>query len=115
MNGEKKGSLVTKSTFLHNTEIESSEISKDEINNEKRAKKTPHGRCISLNEMIHRMLRYAEVYMNLICVAISTMTLELHIGGVKVHTDQNIEDGEYASSVSNHIRSNKVNLYQWRN
>ena len=40
------------------------------------------------------------------------MPLELRIGGVKVDTDQNIEDGSYTSSVFNHIHSNKVNLSQ---
>ena len=41
MNGDKKGSLVTKSRFLHNTKIASSKISEDETKNVKRKKKTP--------------------------------------------------------------------------
>ena len=40
MNGDKKGILVTKSTFLHNTKIASSKTAKDEIKNAKRDKKT---------------------------------------------------------------------------
>ena len=40
--------------------------------------------------MIHHMLRYAEVYKNLICIEILTMPLKLMIGGVKVDTDKNI-------------------------
>ena len=54
--------------------------------------------------MFHRMLRYAEVYTNLICIETSKIPLELRIGGVKVNTDQNIEDSAYTSSVSNNIR-----------
>ena len=65
--------------------------------------------------MLHCMLRYAEVYTNLICIEISAMPLELRIGGVKIDTDQNIEDGAYTSSVFNHNRSNKVDLSQWIN
>ena len=56
------------------------------------------------------MLSYADVYTNFICIAISTMPLELRIGGVKVDTDKNIKDGADISYVSNRIRSNKVNL-----
>ena len=65
--------------------------------------------------MLHCMLRYAEVNTNLICIEISAMPLELRIGGVKIDTDQNIEDGAYTSSVFNHNRSNKVDLSQWIN
>ena len=115
MNGDRKGGLVTKSTFLHNTKFASSKIAEDEIKNAKRDKKQPHGRIISLTEMLHCMLRCAEVYTNLICISISTMPQELSIGGVKVDTDKNIEDGAYTQSVSNHIRSNKVNLPPWIN
>ena len=112
MNGDKKVSLLTKSTFLHNTKTASSKIAKDEIKNMKKEKKHPHGWCIALTEMLNCMLRYEEVYTDLICISISTMPLELRIGGVNVDTDQNIEDGSYTSSVFNHIHSNKVNLSQ---
>ena len=61
------------------------------------------------------MLRYAEVYKNLICIEILTMPLKLMIGGVKVDTDKNIKDGADISYVSNRIRSNKVNLPPWIN
>ena len=79
MNSDKKGSLVTKSTFLHNTKIASSKITKDEIKKAKRDKKDPHVWIIDLTEMIHYMLRYAEVNENLICIEISTIPLEVCI------------------------------------
>ena len=54
--------------------------------NERRNKHHPDGRCISLTEMIHVMLRYPEVYSDLEFTSVSTMPLEMRCMK-KIHTD----------------------------
>ena len=112
-NKEKKGSLQTNSTYLHNTKITTSDIQQEKERKENRDNKHPQGRCISLTEMLHVMLRYPEVYTDLVFISISTMPLELRCTKV-IPTDSEFDDGYYSTSISEHIRSNKSNFQFWR-
>ena len=67
MYNENKGSYATNSTYLHNTEITSSDIQQDADKKAQRCNaKHPNGKSASLTEMLHVMLRYPEVYTDLI-------------------------------------------------
>ena len=63
--------------------------------------------------MLHVMLRYPEVYTDLIFISISTMPLELRCT-VNIETDSEINDGFYTNSISHFVRSQKVNFPRWR-
>ena len=62
------------------------------------------------------MLRYPEVYTDLVFVSVSTMPLELRCAK-KIDSDSiedsSIEDGSFTTSISSHVRSIK-NLSSWR-
>ena len=60
------------------------------------------------------MLQNAEIITDHEFIAISTICLELLVGGAKIYTKQ-IVDGAYILLVSDHIRSGITNLPQWRN
>jgi predicted GIY-YIG superfamily endonuclease len=113
MNKDKKGSLETNSTYLHNTKIASSDLQQEKEKDEKRGVKHPEGRCVALTEMLHVMLQYPEVYTDLAFVSISTLPLELRCYK-KITTDTQVEDGVYTTSVSYHVRSEKDNFPRWR-
>ena len=66
MNKEKKGTIQTSSTYLHNTKISSSEAQQQKEKKERRDNQHPEGRIISLTEMMHVMLRIPEVYSDLV-------------------------------------------------
>ena len=113
MNGKKSGSLISNAQFLHNTKVTSSKIQEDKDREKRRDSKNPQGRCISLMEMLHVMLKYPEVYTNLRFISISTMPLELR-AGVQIDTDANdLEDGAYVGSISDHVRQS-LGLPAWR-
>ena len=66
MDIENKGSHATNSTYLHNTEITSSDIQQEAYKKAQRCNaKHPDGKCASLTDMLHVMLRYPEVYTDL--------------------------------------------------
>ena len=111
---KKDGSMVTKSYFLHNTKVSSSEIAEEKEKDSRRDSNHPQGLCIAMTQMLHHMLRYAEVITDLNFVVISTLPLELRMGGIKVVTDNAVEDGAFVSSASNHIRNNMNGLPDWR-
>ena len=106
-------SLLTKSTFLHNTKITSSKIQEDK--DRKKDTKYPQGRYISHIEMLHQMMKYPEVTTDLTFVTITTMPLEYRSG---IELDNYVlspaEDSAQSGSVSNDIRSSKDGLPQWR-
>jgi hypothetical protein len=56
VDGSKSGSLVTKSSFLHNTKVTSTKINEDKERETKRENKRVQGRAISQMEMLHMML-----------------------------------------------------------
>ena len=113
VDGSKSGSLVTKSSFLHNTKVTSTKINEDKERETKRENKRVQGRAISQMEMLHMMLKYPEVFTDLNFVAIPTMPLELR-AGIDIDTkNDNIEDGAQVGIVSNEIRRG-LDLPEWR-
>jgi predicted GIY-YIG superfamily endonuclease len=113
VNKSDKNRLESNSTYLHNTKITSSDKQQQKEKVEDRDSKHPQGRCVSLTEMMHVMLRYPEVYTDLVFISVSSLPLELRCFK-KITTDSEIEDGVYTNSVSQHIRSNKPNFPIWR-
>ena len=113
MNKDNKGGLVTQSTYLHNTKVTTSDVQQEKEKEKEKNFKHPEGRCISLTEMLHVMLRYPEVYTDLCFVSISTLPLELRC--VKqISTDEEVNDGVFVESESSFIRESKPNLPNWR-
>ena len=113
MNKEKKGSIATYSTYLHNTKVSSSGIQQQEEKEAKKDSKHPEGRCIALTEMLHVMLRYPEVYTDLRFVSISTLPLETRCLR-QISTDEEVNDGIFVESEACFIRANRTNLPEWR-
>ena len=114
MDKKKKGNLVTQSTFLHNTKISSSKMGEEEVKKSKRNNHHPHGRCISLTEMLHHMLRYPEMFTDLVFIAISTMPLELRIGGVSVDQETSPRDSHCITPLSTNTHRQIRYLPEWR-
>lgn len=77
------GELIRKAYFLHNTKITSSKMAQDnerEKNEKKKNKQEVHGRCVSVNEMLHQMLKYPDVFSDLEFKKIPTTSLEFRVG-----------------------------------
>ena len=110
---EVKGEINTSSTYLHNTKITSSNIQQEKEKEKRRDTNHPEGRCISLTEMLHVMLRYPEVYTDLRFVSISTMPLELRCLR-QMATDTQVQDGVFVNSMSTAIRDSRNDLPIWR-
>ena len=107
-----QGRITTRAVFLHNTKVASSKMGEDK----ERAKYDGmiQGRCISLMEMMHVMLKYPEVYTNMRFISIPTMPLELRAGVVlDTNSNEEDEDGEYITSASDSIRQS-LQLDKWR-
>ena len=66
--------------------------------------------------MMHVLLQYPEVYSDLAFTSISTLPLELRcttrIGTDNIQDD--VEDGTFTTTVSQHVRSGKTNFPAWR-
>jgi hypothetical protein len=103
--------LLTKSTFLHNTKIASSKMQEDK--DRKKDSSYPQGRYISHVEMLHQMLKYPEVITDLHFVTITTTPLEYRAG---IELDSFVApapDEGQSGSASNDIRNGKA-LPEWR-
>ena len=68
--------LKVTAEFLHNTKISSSAKAEKDLQDKKYSKDAPKGRMISLNEMLHVMLKYPEVITDLQFTTIPTVPLE---------------------------------------
>ena len=111
--GNSAASLMTKSTFLHNTKIASSKIQEDEDRG--KDNKYPQGRYISHIEMLHQIMKYPEVTTDLSFITITTMPLEYRAGiELDNYVLSPVSDSAQSGSVSNDIRSSKEGLPQWR-
>ena len=71
------GSLIRRSNFLHNTKIVTSDKQQQKERQSKRSWKHPQGRVISLNEILHHLLKYPEVITDLKFIQIPTTSLAL--------------------------------------
>jgi hypothetical protein len=71
------GSFIQRSNFLHNTKIVTSDKHQQKQRESKRSWKHPQGRVISLNEILHHLLKYPEVITDLKFVQIPTTSLAL--------------------------------------
>ena len=80
---DSKGQLATKGQFLHNTKIATSKKNEDDARAKSRDSTHPQGRAISLNEMVHLLLKYPEIITNLVFIFISTLPLEFRAGTAK--------------------------------
>jgi hypothetical protein len=69
------GKLCNSSTFLHNTKVTRSANNEEALRSSQRTSSRPQGRMISLNEMLHVMLRYPEVKSDLTFVTIPSRVL----------------------------------------
>ena len=89
------GSLIRRSNFLHNTKISSSVYHQQKEQELKRDYNHTLGRCISINEILHHILKYPEVITDLRFVIILTMSLELRtrdlIGKRTLTTNDDVE------------------------
>ena len=66
MDNENKSSYASNSTYLHNKKITSYCIQQEpRKKSQKLNAKHPGGRCASLTEILHVMLRYPDVYTGL--------------------------------------------------
>jgi hypothetical protein len=64
--------------------------------------------------MLHHMLRYPEMFTDLVFKAISTMPLELRIGGVSVDRETSPCDSHCITSLSTNTCRQIRDLTQWR-
>ena len=62
----KNGTLISQTTFLHNTKIATPAHNEEKARQNDRNSKKPKGRRISLCEMYQVLLRYPEVHLSLI-------------------------------------------------
>ena len=104
------GTLVTITTFLHNTKVSSTKINEEKEKANKGVNSYPQGRCITHMEMMHHMLKYPEVITDLVFVTIPSMPLEFRSG---VYLEKPLMDSAQDGSVSNDIRQAK-GLPPWR-
>ena len=108
----KNGVIQTRKEFVANSKITSSKIHEDEARDLKRDSKRVRGRAISLNEMLHHMLRYSEVKTDLCFVSVPTNALEIR---PRVHLKKPIQsiDGAEVGVLVDNVRRRK-NLPDWR-
>ena len=105
-----EGKMISKVSFLHNTKITSSKIAQDR-ERKKNANKN-EGRVITTFEMLHVILQYPEIITNLNFVKVTTMPLEYR-AGIKMTTEDRVEDGAFVTSGIDHYRNNK-GFPDWR-
>ena len=104
-------SLLTRSTFLHNTKVTSSKMQEDK--DREKDSKYPQGRAIAHVEMLHQILKYPEVITDLEFISIATMPLEYR-SGIELDSFVASADTAQTGSVSNDVRSSIEDLQQWR-
>ena len=109
----KNGALVSRAYFLHNTKVSTSKFNEDKLKEQNRSKNHVQGRAISQNEMVHMMLRYAEVYTDLNFISIPTIPLELRAGVDKGAYFSMTEDGADAGILSDIVRVSIIDD-EWR-
>ena len=71
------------------------------------------GHFVSLSKMIHLILYYTKIYMDLNFVPTSAMTLEPHSEQL-IKNDKVTYNGKFTPWYSNCIRLMRVNITQWR-
>ena len=74
----KNGTPVSKSNFIHFTNISSSNKNEEYTLINERYCNHPRGIVISMIQMLHIVLKYREVHTNLLFENITTIPLELH-------------------------------------
>ena len=95
------GSLIMRSNFLHNTKISSSVYHQQKEQELKREYNHTLGRCISINEILHHILKYPEVITDLRFVIIPTMSQELRTGDlIGKRTPTTNDDLEYTTDIN---------------
>ena len=104
-----KGQLVTKGQFLHNTKITTSKKHEDDARAKRRDNNHPQGRAISQNEMVHLLLKYAEIITNLNSIHISTLPLEFCAGSEKRDVTDRI--AHHRVTNTNQNDGNQVNVF----
>lgn len=110
VDGEDK--LVTQATYLHNTKVSSSKMGEEKLR--KNVAHKPQGRCISLLEMLHIMLKYPEVVRDVEFCQVPTMPLESR-PAVKINSNvEQDEDRQYQTSTIDNMRRNILQLDGWR-
>ena len=107
----RNGVLISQSTFLHNTKVNTSKINEEKHLEKQRNKDHPRGRAISLMEMLQVMLEYPEVYTNLVFEHIPTQPLELRPGVEVTKKRNNNEDAADAAQVVSDIASIRRNKF----
>ena len=100
----KNGTLVTKTTFLHNTKISISKFNEELMKSTNRRNSQPQSTDVILMDMYHVMLKYFKVYTDLNCVSIPAVPLELRAGIDNITSNPAIEDGSGVGSIYNKIR-----------
>ena len=100
IDNENKGLYASNSTYLHITKITSSDIQQEaEQKIQKRNAKYSDRRWAALTDILHIMLRYPEVFTDLIFVSICTIPLELCVAN-NIHLDaENNDDGFFVTSI----------------
>ena len=103
-----KEHLVKKAYFLNNTKVITSKINEDK--SRKKRGDNPHvqGREISEIDMRHFLIKYPEVFTDLIFISVLTLPLELCAGtDCKGNIFGEVEDNSDIGSVSDNISCDK--------
>ena len=103
------GSLVTVTTFFHNTKVSSTKINEEKEKYEKGVNSYPQRRYITHMGIMHHMF-YPEIIIDLVFVTIPSMPLEFRSG---FYLEKPLMDSSQDESVSNDIRQAK-GLPSWR-
>lgn len=108
----KHGELIRQAYFLHNTKITSSKIAQEkerEKTQKSRSKYEVHGRITSVNEMLHHILKYPDVFTDVEFKKIQTTSLEFR-AGTKLILSQSIKKKKKNTTENNESTNNINNL-----
>ena len=101
MSTSSDGTLVRRANFLHNTKRVVSDKVQQAEREKKRSWKHPQGTVISVNEVLHHILKYPEVITDLNFIIIQTTSLEARTGKSLRNPDKEKKDNPYGPSNGN--------------
>ena len=107
----KNGTLISQTTFLHNTKIATSAHHEEKARQKDRNSKKPKGRVISLCEMYQVQLRYPEVHSDMEFEQIQTTPLEFRAGTECSSKSNVVDDGAHIDIEIQIVR--EQNSFSW--
>ena len=109
----KNGTLISQTTFLHNTKIATSAHHEEKARQNDRNSKKPKGRIISLCEMYQVQLRYPEVHSDMEFEQIQTTPLEFR-AGTECSSKSNVVDDGVHIDIEIQIVREQNRFPEWR-